>query len=565
MLISAASLLVASLVNAGEIYYVKTLEFPADADSLTKIEMASRLVPTSAQKAWQDLELTAFLHFGINTFTDREWGDGKENPELFAPDSLDVDQWISTLKKAGFKLAILTAKHHDGFCLWPTATTKHSVAATNRPDVMQLFSDACRKYGIKMGVYLSPWDRNAPCYGDSPKYNDMFDAQLRELLTQYGKVDEVWFDGANGEGPNGKRQEYDWQRFRATINELQPGALLAIMGDDVRWVGNEKGQGRFTEWSTTALAPGILPDADEQNTSLNLMAQTADLGSRSLVAKADRLYWYPSEVDVSIRPGWFWHASEQPRSLRSLAEIYLNSVGKNSVLLLNVPPDRSGRIHKSDSIRLMELRQWIDDSFSKEVILPGDSVNCVVVSEDITHGQRVEQFVVNAFVGDSKIPVARGTTVGHKRILMFNSIQPDSINVEVVSSRGEPHLLPIKSYFVVMPKDEESQESKPDDFETTLLPDGSIVLGFGYSREINGFSYKPVEDEGLIIRYNLYFSNNGSDWERVSHNAEFANIVNNPIEQNVIMAVPRKASFMKIEPTETDGKYSSSKAIIRPI
>ncbi len=336
------------VAHASDEYFVKELIFPEGTDSITKVEMAARLVPNEQQRAWQQRELTAFLHFGMNTFTDREWGDGKESPELFNPDSLDTDQWVSALKDAGFKMVILTAKHHDGFCLWPTATTDHSVASSpwrgGKGDVVADLRKSCDKYGMKLGIYLSPWDRNASCYGDSPRYNDMFVAQLTELLTNYGKIDEVWFDGACGEGPNGKKQEYDWLRFRETMRRLQPEAVLAITGDDVRWVGNEGGRGRETEWSVTPLVPSIYSYSDSINKSLGIDAMSPGIGSRELVAKADRLYWWPSEVDVSIRPGWFYHSHEKPHSLSRLADIYLQSVGRNSVLLLNIPPDRSGRI-----------------------------------------------------------------------------------------------------------------------------------------------------------------------------------------------------------------------------
>ncbi|WP_373843499.1 alpha-L-fucosidase, partial [Bacteroides heparinolyticus] len=209
-----------------EHYHVKQVEFPQNAPMEQKVEMAARLVPTTQQYEWQKLELTAFLHFGINTFTNREWGDGKEAPALFNPTGFDAEQWVKSLKEGGFKMAIITAKHHDGFCLWPTATTAHSVASSpwkeGKGDVVKELRAACDKYGMKFGVYLSPWDRNAPCYGDSPRYNEFFIRQLTELLTNYGEVHEVWFDGACAEGPNGKKQEYDWEAYMKVINTLQP-------------------------------------------------------------------------------------------------------------------------------------------------------------------------------------------------------------------------------------------------------------------------------------------------------------------------------------------------------
>lgn len=281
-------------VQAQETYYEKHLIFPEKATAAQKLDMASRLIPTPQQLEWQQMEFTAFLHFGINTFTGREWGDGTEAPALFNPTELDCEQWVRALKDGGFKMAIITAKHHDGFCLWPTKTTRHSVASSpwrgGKGDLVRELRNACDKYGIKFGIYLSPWDRNAACYGDSPVYNQFFIEQLTELLTQYGEIHEVWFDGANGEGPNGKKQEYDWDAVIKTIRRLQPKAVTAIMGDDVRWVGNEKGIGRETEWSATALPPGIYSRSEELRKGLGIYGKAKDLGGRDIVARAKELF-----------------------------------------------------------------------------------------------------------------------------------------------------------------------------------------------------------------------------------------------------------------------------------
>ena len=215
------------------------------------VSKASRVVPSPNQVAWQEREFIAFAHFGMNTFTDREWGDGKESPALFNPTDLDARQWVQAFKAAGMRLLILTAKHHDGFCLWPTATTTHSVKSSpwknGNGDVVAEVARACREAGLAFGVYVSPWDRHEPSYGDSPRYNELFRAQLRELLTGYGEIAEVWFDGANGEGPNGKRQVYDWPSYYRVVRELQPKAVIFGMAPDVRWVGTESGYGRDTE------------------------------------------------------------------------------------------------------------------------------------------------------------------------------------------------------------------------------------------------------------------------------------------------------------------------------
>ena len=334
------------------VYYEKKVVFEEGSTLQEKVHKAAHLVPTTQQLAWQQLEYTAFIHFGINTFVGREWGDGTEPPHKFNPTELDAMQWVQTFKEAGMKMVILTAKHHDGFCLWPTETTSHSVKTSpwrnGKGDLVREVKNACDALGMKFGVYLSPWDRNAVSYGDSPRYNEFFGQQLTELLTWYGRVDQFWFDGAFSESLDGRQQVYDWASYYQLIYSLQPEAVIAIMGEDVRWVGTETGYGRATEWSVTAYAPGGQPKMMAINERLGLDAMTPDLGSRELINRADRLFWYPAEVDVSIRPGWFYHAREDNRvkSLASLVDIYFNSIGMNAVLLINVPPDQRGLIHQ---------------------------------------------------------------------------------------------------------------------------------------------------------------------------------------------------------------------------
>jgi len=415
--------------------------------------MAARLVPSRAQLAWQECELVAFLHFGMNTFTGREWGDGTENPAWFQPDSLDCDQWAEVLASSGFKMAMLTAKHHDGFCLWPTETTEHSVANSGWTDgetcdVVKLFTDACRRHGLKVGLYLSPWDRNAPCYGDSPAYNDFFVAQLTELLTNYGEIDEVWFDGACGEGPNGKVQEYDRPRFANVVHTLQPNAVAALQGGDVRWVGNENGMGRETEWSSTVLLPQTATVLQEGFPGDAV--KTHSPGSRELVGKAMQMFWFPSEVDVSIRPGWFYHEEEDGavKSLEHLKNIYFSSVGMNSLLLLNIPPDKHGRISRPDVERLQEFNRYLTDTFSDDLVAkrkglevsvrPGAGFNIIMLQEDITKGQRVESFTVDAFDGKAWKTIAQGTTIGYKRLLRVPGTTAEKVRLTVTSSRAEP-------------------------------------------------------------------------------------------------------------------------------
>jgi len=478
---AAVALLVTSCgLNGNEKLFPGEVELPVHPTHGMKESMASRVVPLPRQYAWQQLEMTAFIHFTVNTFTDREWGHGDESPEVFNPSSLDAEQWVRTLKDAGMKLVILTAKHHDGFCLWPTKTTDHSVASSpwkdGKGDVVRELRDACEKQGMNFGVYISPWDRNAQCYGDSPAYNKFFIEQLTELLTWYGKVDEVWFDGACGEGPDGRRQVYDWEAFYDVIRKLQPEAVNAIMGEDVRWVGTESGYGRETEWSVTALAPGGSEESTAINKELGIDATSEDLGSSWLLQKANKVFWYPAEVDVSIRPGWFWHASEDSlvKSVEKLADIYFSSVGRNAVLLLNVPPDTRGLIHENDVKSLMGLKAYLDEVFNNDILkgarpygrgasnaIDGNNMtswspsgkpvatfmppitstfNVALLQEDITKGQRVERFVIEARTNNQWDTIATGTTIGYKRLIRFPAVAADEIRLSITSTREKPNI-----------------------------------------------------------------------------------------------------------------------------
>lgn len=562
--------------------YVKHVQFPEHATLEQKVSMAARLVPSPQQLEWQQMELTAFLHFGINTFTDREWGDGKEDPALFNPTDLDAEQWVRTLKEAGFKMVLLTAKHHDGFCLWPTKTTKHSVASSpwkdGKGDVVKELRDACTKYDMKFGVYLSPWDRNAECYGDSPRYNEFFIEQLTELLTNYGEVHEVWFDGANGEGPNGKKQVYDWDAFYKTIQRLQPKAVMAIMGDDVRWVGNERGLGRETEWSTTVLTPGVYARSTENNQRLGIHNTSQDLGSREMLKNATELFWYPSEVDVSIRPGWFWHESEngKVKSLKHLADIYFQSVGYNSVLLLNIPPDRRGHIHEADVARLKEFAAYRQQAFADNRVKKGhkmwdaasgdqrvyklkslSKINVVLLQEDIARGQRVESFRVEGRVGGQWQLLGEGTTVGYKRMLRFPEVETEALRITIGSSRLEAHISNVAAYYA--PDVEEQQASS----QWNDLPRDSwkkvsaqpLVIDLGEDVTLKGFTYAPLNEQAkptMAYRYTFYVSMDGKSWTKVPTNGEFSNIMHNPLPQTVKFAQPQKARFIKIDATTPD-------------
>lgn len=465
------------------------------------LRKAAMVTPSRQQLAWQKNEFTAFIHFGLNTFTNREWGDGTEDPGIFHPSDFDARQWVKVIRDAGMKMLILTAKHHDGFCLWPSQFTDYSVKhipwRQGKADIVGEVASACQEAGIKFGIYLSPWDRHEPSYGDSPRYNEYFRSQLRELLTDYGEISEVWFDGACGEGPNGKRQVYDWLSYYRVIRELQPNAVIFGMGPDVRWVGTESGEGRENEWS-------VIPDVIRECDSIPLPGPfpvdplfipgdrtAADLGSRERIMKAKTLYWYPSEADVSIRPGWFYHADQDSlvKSPGQLVDLYFSSVGRNSVLLLNIPPDQHGLIHYKDIRSLLEMRKILDRIFDTNLLTGAEirsnhemkgheafrladakpdsfwaadssqtsatieftfphpaSFDVLMLQENIENGQRIEQFYLEAWIKDQWQKICEGTTVGYKRLLRFDTVQTDRIRLVIARARLNPELPEVGIY-----------------------------------------------------------------------------------------------------------------------
>ncbi|TCC91607.1 alpha-L-fucosidase [Pedobacter frigiditerrae] len=461
------------------------------------IRKAANVKPSTRQLRWQQLELTAFFHFGVNTFTNREWGDGKEDPKIFNPTKLDARQWVRTMKEAGFKQVILTAKHHDGFCLWPSKFTEHSVKNSpwkgGKGDVVKEVAAACKEYKIGFGVYLSPWDRNHKDYGDSKIYNEYFVNQLTELLSNYGKVDEVWFDGANGTGPNGKKPVYDFANWYKLIRKLQPSATIAVMGPDVRWVGTESGYGRETEWSVLPADENMLKAiADNSQKEVAFVPagdkMGEDLGSRSKILNAKGLVWYPAETDVSIRDGWFYHPEQdnKVKTPEKLMDIYFSSVGRNSVLLLNVPPDKNGLVSESD---VKTLKDWsflrnelFAENIAKQASLKasnGNNVNSILdgsqhtyyvaspkdtaatinltfskpvefdvlsLQENIAIGQRVEKFVLEYKDGDDWKTITQGTTIGYKRLLRFKAIVAKEVRLNILSSRLNPTITELGLY-----------------------------------------------------------------------------------------------------------------------
>ena len=450
-------------------------------------------VPTASQVAWQRMEMNMFCHFGPNTFTGLEWGEGTEAEDIFNPTALDCNQWVAVAKQAGFGGIILTAKHHDGFCLWPnpmsTHTVRESAWCNGQGDVLRELSDACKKGGLKFGIYISPWDRNAPTYG-TPEYNKVFLRTLQSAHTKYGPIFEQWFDGANGEGPNGKKQVYDWKKFNGQTKKLQPNAVIfSDVGPGCRWVGNEEGTCGRTCWSRL--------DVQGREPGKNAPSQdTLNAGNYNGAC------WIPAETDVSIRPGWFWRESEHPKSVQELLKIYYNSVGRNSLLLLNVPPDNRGLIPAEDSLRLMEFRAALDSIFAHDLaknalilrtpyeryewelkrphkpicpsfLLPQpkkyvvshlidgndetywateDTVttawvmllfsepqtfNRVMLQEYIPLGQRVEKFHVEVEdENGSWRTIAEETTIGNKRIVLTETVITKKVRVVIDQSRA---------------------------------------------------------------------------------------------------------------------------------
>ena len=463
-----------------------------------------KIVPSSRQLAYQATEFYAFFHFGMNTYTNREWGDGTETPQIFNPTEFVADQWVSAAQNAGMKGVILTCKHHDGFCLWPTRYTSHSVVSSpwknGRGDVVWEVSEACRRYGMKFGIYLSPWDRNKPCYGSGKEYDDYYLAQLTELLTGYGDIFSVWLDGACGEGPNGKKQLYDWKRYYECVRKYQPDACICVCGPDIRWCGNEAGDVRKSEWSVvparTALAESVQERSqqtdDKEFRMRRITSDMEDLGSRRALEGETNLIWYPAEVNTSIRPGWFYHPEEddQVKSLEELIYIYIGAVGGNATFLLNIPPTREGRFHENDKARLRELGAFLRNAFFKNELdlatLTADteaeigkssnesnSIDCirvdddasfvvpkgthtltvtakwnepqtiqyVVLKEDITKSQRVEQFILEAAdeAGNYQT-IYEGTVIGYKKIACLEKIQTDALRLSITKSRVSPTL-----------------------------------------------------------------------------------------------------------------------------
>lgn len=430
----------------------------------------TRPVPTLQQLAWHDMEFYLFMHFGPNTFTDKEWGQGDEPENVFNPVDLDCRQWCRIAKAAGAKGIIITAKHHDGFCLWPSKYSTHTVRQSawknGKGDVLKELSLACAASGLKFGVYLSPWDRNHPKYG-TPGYNDVFVNMMKEIFTNYGPVWELWWDGANGEGPNGKKQVYDWKRFEKTVHDLSPKTVVfSDIGPQIRWVGNENGIAGSTNWNYLDTAGFKRGEGAPPTDTLN---QGNIFGS----------HWIPAECDVSIRPGWFYHPeeNEKVKSPGELFDLYLKSAGRGANLLLNVPPDRIGLISSYDSAALLGFKILRDNSFKEDlakraklitaspnvytidrknrrkndvlIFKKAERIDCIVLRENLVAGQYCKKFRLLLFDGNDvgKKTIA-GTTIGHKRIITFLPTSVNKIELKIDEEIGHTTLKGMETYFI---------------------------------------------------------------------------------------------------------------------
>ena len=515
----------------------------------------------------------AFIHYSLNTYTDQEWGFGNEDPKLFNPSSLDCRQWARVCKQAGMKGIIFTAKHHCGFCMWPSAYTDYSVKNSpwkqGKGDVVRELADACREEGLKFAVYLSPWDRNHPDYG-KPEYVTYFRNQLRELLTQYGDIFEVWFDGANGgDGWYGGANEtrkidgktyYGWAETFRMIRELQPKAVIWNDGGDrgdLRWVGTEAGNVGETNWST------MPSKGDTPWHMLHYGVEDGDV-------------WCPGETNTSIRPGWFYHETENEhvKSLSKLMDTYYKSVGRNSTLLLNFPIAPNGRIHPNDSLRGIAFKKMIDEVFKENLIdhLPLTIDNCsapdsaanngqcsmvnvqwkkptafnrFLVEEDIAQGQRVKKFTLEALVDGKWQPLRDAlvedgkdglTTIGHRRIICFPTVTATKLRFTITDSKAEPIIKKLGVYLApeLTADIPDSGEKRSSALHIFFSSPTQMMIDWDQDQTFSTFRYLPPQDtkEGIITHYTLWGSTDWSHWEKLA-SGEFSNIVNNPIWQTI--------------------------------
>ena len=437
---------------------------------------AAHVKPSAKQlKMLRETPFYAFVHFSPNTYTNLEWGDGTEDPAIFNPTELDCEQWAKAIKSAGMKGMVLTAKHHDGFCLWQTQYTEHSMKNSpyknGKGDIVREAAEACKKHGLQFGFYLSPWDRNSKLYG-TDEYNTYYKNQLTELLTNYGEIFYVWFDGACGEGPNGKKQVYDFDGYIKLIEKHQPNAAIFHDTGIIRWCGNEAGKAPHAQWAVVPyeLCPMNKPQTEgaliEGDLSFNYNSDIA-IGSLETIMYSKGLVFAPAETDMSIRPGWFYHENEKPHSLERLFNTYLNSVGNNTTFNLNIPPKPNGKFNDEDVKRLAELGEMLKQELGTDlaaelqtleglsetqpeyvVKLKGVStVKYVELAERISEGQRISNFQIYTKNKDGYWDKAeQGTTIGSRKIVKIDPTETAEIKVRIMASRDVPDLEWIKVY-----------------------------------------------------------------------------------------------------------------------
>ena len=438
--------------------FFTTVLFFLASDNILVAQEKFGPTPTKQQLAWHEKEFYLFMHFGPNTFTNLEWGKGSEDPNIFNPTAIDCNQWASIAKASGAKGIIITAKHHDGFSLWPSKYSKHTVRESKwmngKGDVIKMLSEACKKAGIEMGVYISPWDRNHPEYGTAA-YNDIYIQTMKELLTGYGNLTELWWDGANGEGPNGKKQVYDFTRFKDSAMSYQPNILIfSDIGPHIRWVGNENGLINETNWNLLDTAGFKRGEGAPANDTLN----RGNFNGKN---------WIGAEADVSIRKGWFYHEEEDStvKSGKTLFNLYLNSVGHGGNLLLNVPPNRKGLIAPQDSAALMDFRKIREAAFKTNLFKNADikntknetainlttpvTINSIQLQEQIKFGQRVIRFEI--YAGDKEADmkkIAESTTIGRKKIIQFPTTTAKCFKVKIIETKATPIMGAVAGYFI---------------------------------------------------------------------------------------------------------------------
>lgn len=600
----------AAVAGCGTRKYCNTVKIDGD-DANTIIEKAANVVPTANQLAALDREFIAFIHFGPNTFTGKEWGSGFESSETFALETLDTDQWCKAIKDAGMKMVIFTAKHHDGYIMWQSRYTDHGIMSSKfrdgKGDVLRDLSESCRKYGLELGIYLSPADLyqiESPdgLYGNLSKptlrtiprevegrpfsnktkfkfnvddYNEYYLNQLFELLTEYGPISEIWLDGAHPKTKGG--QTYNYNAWRELIRTLAP--KVNIFGrEDLRWCGNEGGHTRDSEWNVVP----YMANPDTLTWYSDMMADP--LGGREQLCEGKYLHYQPAETDVSIRDGWFWrdNTHQQTRTADNVFDMYERSVGGNAILLLNLPPDNQGRFPEKDLKTLEETGRRIRETYGIDLLegakcpkalldndidtyikvkdgedfvvtLPEKRwINRIVFQEAIaTVGERAERFAVDARIDGEWKEIATSTNIGHKRILRVNDIETDALRFRMLQSRAMVAISKMSAHyshwgpFCGNPFD--TPELQEYDKNAWKTEGNSNVLVFGGQRRLGGIVYNPAagKSESGIVSGVVSISDDGLSWTEVS-SFEFGNLVNDPSPRYVHFHNPVGCRYLMI-------------------